>query len=113
MKISTVKVKVKVELIEDFIAASLIHQHNTLLEKGNLRFDFLQSKAEPTQFLFYEVYESDSDIEIHRQGDSYKTWRKKVDDWMAVPRKGVAYRPLAPTDSTMYRYPRDVARLGE
>ena len=105
MKISAVTVKVKDEFIEDFIEASLIHQKNTTLEKGNLRFDFLQSKTEPNAFLFYEVYESEMDIEHHRQADSYRTWRKAVDDWMAIPRSGIRYRPLAPTDSDKYRYP--------
>lgn len=105
MKISAVSVMVKSEFIENFIEASLIHQTNTTREKGNLRFDFLQSKTDPTLFLFYEVYESDADIELHRQAESYKTWRKSVDDWMATPRSGIAYRPLAPIDSEMYRYP--------
>ena len=105
MKISAVTVKVKDEFIEDFIEASLIHQKNTMLEKGNLRFDLLQSRNEPSVFLFYEAYESDADIELHRQADSYKTWRKTVDNWMAIPRQGVPYRPLAPTDSHMYSYP--------
>ena len=113
MKISAVTVKVKDDFIEAFIDASLIHQRNTALEKGNLRFDLLQSKAEASMFLFYEVYESDEDIELHRQGDSYKTWRKAVDGWMAVPRKGVAYQPLAPTSDEMFRYPDSAKRLDE
>ncbi|MBN2531005.1 MAG: antibiotic biosynthesis monooxygenase [Deltaproteobacteria bacterium] len=105
MKISAVTVTVKDEFVEDFIEASLTHQKNTTLEKGNLRFDFLQSKSEPNMFLFYEVYQSDSDIEKHRQADSYKIWRQTVDEWMAIPRKGIRYRPLAPIHSAAYRYP--------
>ena len=113
MKISAVTVKVKDEFVEDFIRASLIHQKNTTQEKGNLRFDLLQSKTDPTSFLFYEAYESESDIALHREADSYKTWRQTVDDWMAIPRQGVAYRPLGPTDSDMYRYPDNANRLNE
>ena len=109
MKISAVTVKVKSAHVDDFIAASLIHQKNTVREAGNLRFDFLQSKSDPTDFLFYEAYDSDDDIELHRQGESYRTWRRSVDDWMATPRTGVPYRPLAPRESHMYRYPDDDA----
>ncbi len=107
MKISAVTVKVKSAHVDDFITASLIHQKNTVRESGNIRFDFLQSKSDPTNFLFYEAYDSDDDIELHRKGESYQTWRRSVDDWMATPRTGVPYRPLAPQQSHMYRYPDD------
>jgi (4S)-4-hydroxy-5-phosphonooxypentane-2,3-dione isomerase len=105
MKISAVTVLVKKEHIEDFIAASLIHQANTIKEKGNLRFDFLQCKDEPSRFMFYEAYESQEDIELHRSAPSYQTWRKTVEDWMAVPRQGTAFKALAPTEGRMFRYP--------
>lgn len=113
MKISAVTVVVRNEFIDDFIEASLIHQTNTVLEEGNLRFDFLQSKNDPSLFLFYEAYESESDIEKHRLAQSYKTWRKTVDDWMATPRMGTEYRPLAPSGSDMYRYPVPTVRSDE
>lgn len=105
MKISAVTVYVKQEFIDDFITASKIHQANTVKEAGNLRFDFLQSLDDPAQFLFYEAYGAEADIDIHREGDSYQTWRKTVEPWMAVPRKGVAYRAIAPCESQHYRYP--------
>lgn len=105
MKISAVTVYVKQAFIDDFIAASRVHQANTVKETGNLRFDFLQSRGDPSQFLFYEAYESDADIDLHREGESYQTWRKTVEPWMAVPRKGTAYRAIAPSESQHYRYP--------
>lgn len=105
MKISAVTVHVKQEFIDDFIKASRIHQANTVKETGNLRLDFLQSRDDPSQFLFYEAYESEADIELHRQAESYRTWRKAVEPWMAVPRRGTAYRAIAPAESRAYRYP--------
>lgn len=105
MKISAVTVRVKDAYVQDFIDASVIHQANTVREKGNLRFDFLQSVDDPTLFLFYEAYRSQADIELHRQADSYRTWRKAVDPWMAVPRVGVGYRAVAPADQETFRYP--------
>jgi len=105
MKISAVFVEVKNAHIEDFIKASLVHQANTVKERGNLRLDFLQCVADPSRFMFFEAYESESDIELHRKASSYQIWRKTVADWMAVPREGIAFRPLAPSESRMYRYP--------
>ncbi len=105
MKISAVTVFVKPENIDGFIAASKVHWANTIKEEGNLRFDFLQSRDDPSQFLFYEAYESEADIDLHREAESYQTWRKTVDSWMAVPRTGIGYRAIAPCESTQYRYP--------
>ena len=105
MKISAVTAHVKEDFVDDFIAATLKHHANTLKEKGNLRFDFLQNREDPTRFLFYEAYESEADIEFHRQADSYLTWRDTVEKWMAEPRQGTPYKPVAPLESRMYRYP--------
>lgn len=105
MKISAVTVRVKEAFVNDFIEASKLHQANTVKEEGNLRFDFLQSLDAPTLFLFYEAYRSQDDIELHRNADSYKIWRKTVDSWMAVPRVGVGFRPIAPDDGAQFGYP--------
>ncbi len=105
MKISAVTVFVKQGFIDDFIAASKVHQANTIKERGNLRFDFLQGRDDPSQFLFYEAYESEADIDLHRQAESYQTWREIVEPWMAVPRTGVAFRAIAPSESPKFRYP--------
>ena len=105
MKISTVTARVKEAYVDDFIAATRIHHANTLKEKGNIRFDFLQRRDDPTRFLFYEVYESQTDIEVHRKADSYLTWRETVEPWMAEPRRGTPYIAVAPEDDAQYRYP--------
>ncbi len=105
MKISAVTVFVKQEFIDDFIAVSKVHQANTIKEKGNLRLDFLQAHDNPSEFLFYEAYESEADIDLHRQAESYQTWRITVEPWMAIPRKGIAYRAISPSESPNFRYP--------
>ncbi len=105
MKVSAVTVSVKQNFINDFITASKIHQANTIKEKGNLRFDFLQNREDASRFLFYEAYESEADIDLHRHAESYQTWRETVEPWMAVPRTGVAYRAIAPCESAEFRYP--------
>ena len=105
MKISAVTAHVKEGFVDEFIAATLRHHANTLKEEGNLRFDFLQSRKDPTHFLFYEVYDSEADIELHRQADSYRTWRSTVEEWMAEPRQGTPYKAIAPQERRMYQYP--------
>lgn len=105
MKISMVTAFVKEEFIDQFIEATLKHHANTMREKGNMRFDFLQSRKDPTMFLFYEAYESEEAIVIHREAESYLVWRKTVEDWMAKPREGVQFKAIAPSDSSMWRYP--------
>jgi len=105
MKLSAVTVRVKRAFISEFIEASTAHQANTIKEKGNLRFDFLQSLDDPTLFLFYEAYRSQADIELHREADSYRTWRRTVEPWMAVPRVGLGYRAVAPDDAEQFKYP--------
>jgi autoinducer 2-degrading protein len=104
MKVSMVTAHIKKEFINKFIEATLEHHGNTIKEEGNIRFDFLQSQKDPATFLFYEVYVSDEAIELHRQGTSYLTWRKRVKEWMACPREGQAFTAIAPKDMDMWKY---------
>lgn len=105
MKVSVVTAHVKKAFVADFIEATLKHHANTVKEEGNIRFDFLQSREDPTRFLFYEAYGSESDIEFHRHAESYRNWRDTVESWMAEPRQGTPYNAVAPHEKEMYRYP--------
>ena len=105
MKVSTVTARVKKEYIDQFINATLVHHANTIREKGNIRFDFLQSKHDPSLFLFYEAYESEKAIEMHRRGTSYQAWRITVECWMEKPREGIQFDVIAPADVSMWKYP--------
>ena len=63
-------VDVKPENIEEFRAITIYNHDNTRKEAGNVRFDVLQSKDDPTKFTLIEVFEdmrkniSDSSIMI-------------------------------------------------
>ena len=105
MRISTVQAYVKEAFINPFIQATLIHQANTWKEKGNLRMDFLQSRDDPTCFLFYEVYASEADVHKHREAESYKTWFTTVAPWMVRPREGKGYQAVSPDTAMDFGYP--------
>ena len=59
MIVNCVKVYVKEEHIDDFIRASMKNHTGSVQEPGNLRFDVLQCRTNPSQFLLYEAYESE------------------------------------------------------
>ena len=44
------------EYIEAFRAITLYNHENTRKEEGNVRFDVLQSREDPSKFTLYEVF---------------------------------------------------------
>lgn len=96
MHVTLVHVQVKPEYVDDFIAAAQMNHEASIKEPGNLRFDILQSPDNPSHFIFYEAYTSAEAAAAHKQTAHYLTWRDKVADWMAEPRKGVPYVGLFP-----------------
>lgn len=67
MIVTTVLVHVKPENIDDFINASKKNHEASIQEPGNMRFDVLQSKDDPSRFLLYEAYESDEAAAGHKK----------------------------------------------
>lgn len=96
MFVVTVSVHVKPENVVEFTEAILINARGARREPGNLRFDVLQNPADPTEFLLYEVYRAEDDLKAHQKTEHYLTWRAKVENWMAGPRKGTRYTSLFP-----------------
>jgi autoinducer 2-degrading protein len=96
MIVTCVHVSVKPEKVEDFIKTTKINHENSIKEPLNMRFDILQSKEDPTQFILYEAYENEQAAAAHKQTEHYLTWRKKVEPWMAKPRQGIPYNVIAP-----------------
>ena len=99
MIVTCVHIKVIPEKIQEFKAITVYNHNQTSLEKGNLRFDFLQDASDPTKFLLYEVFESDEAILAHKNTLHYIKWRDTVADWMAEPRKGIRYEVVEPKNS--------------
>ncbi len=92
MIVTCVYVHVKREHVDDFIEATTRNQEGSVREPENLRFDVLQAADDSARFLLYEAYASEEAAARHKQTDHYLTWRDRVADWMAEPRKGVRYR---------------------
>jgi autoinducer 2-degrading protein len=93
-----VHVWVKENHIDDFIRVSAENHRNSVLEPGNLRFDFLQDANDPSKFTFYEAYMSEDDVAAHKQTSHYLQWKEKVADWMAKPRQGIKHQILYPEE---------------
>jgi len=98
MHVTLVHVTVKPGHIDDFIEATRRNHEASVQEPGNRRFDVLQSSDDPGDFVLYEAYASAGDAQAHKQTAHYLAWRDAVADWMAAPRRGVAYRGLYPRD---------------
>ena len=96
MHVTLVHVHVKPERVNDFIEATKINHELSTRERGNRRFDVLQLADDPTRFVLYEAYDTPADATAHKATSHYLTWRDKVADWMAEPRKGIPYNGLLP-----------------
>jgi autoinducer 2-degrading protein len=94
MHVTLVHVHVKPDHIAEFIAATRENHGASIREPGNLRFDVLQSEADPTRFVLCEAYETPAEAARHKETAHYLKWRAAVADWMAQPRQGVVYRGL-------------------
>ncbi|SEN39496.1 antibiotic biosynthesis monooxygenase [Nitrosomonas marina] len=96
MYVTIVHVSVKPEHVAVFKEACRLNHEGSIRESGNLRFDILQSKEEPTQFVLYEAYKTQQDAMAHKETQHYLDWRETVAEWMAEPRHGVVYHGLHP-----------------
>lgn len=96
VEVTIVHVQVKPENIDDFIEATRLNHGASIQESGNLRFDVLQLKEDPSRFVLYEAYQSLADAAAHKETEHYQRWRESVADWMAQPREGVPYEGLFP-----------------
>lgn len=94
--VTTVMVHVKAEHVQDFIDASIPNHENAVGERGNRRFDVLQSIDDPTRFVLYEAYDSEQAAAAHKETEHYLEWRRRVAPYMAEPRKGITYRSVRP-----------------
>ena len=98
MLVTCVMVWVKPEFVDRFIEETVNNHENSVKEPGNLRFDVLRVKDEPSRFILYEAYENAEAAAAHKQTQHYLAWRKTVADWMAQPREGIGCKVVAPTE---------------
>jgi autoinducer 2-degrading protein len=102
MIVTCVYVRVKPEVVDRFINATIANHCETVMETGNLRFDFIQQADDPNRFMIYEAYESEETAAGHKNTSHYKRWRDEVMDFMAEPRQGIKYNIIEPNDRTRW-----------
>lgn len=103
MIVNVVNVYVKPEYVDDFITATIENHKNSIKEPGNLRFDVLQCKDNPSQFILYEAYISPEAAAEHKNTSHYTIWKDTVAPWMAQPRQGTTYTIIAPTEVALWK----------
>ncbi|HJO94839.1 MAG TPA: antibiotic biosynthesis monooxygenase [Victivallales bacterium] len=96
MVTTIVYVHVKKEYVEDFIEATKKNHQASIMEYGNMRFDFLQDESNPCKFVLYEAYESKEKAAAHKETEHYTAWRSSVENYMAEKRNGVPYKGIKP-----------------
>ncbi len=96
MYVTLVHIHVKSEHLPEFIEATRANHEGSVREPGNLRFDVLQSSADPTRIILYEAYRDEEASKAHKETAHYAAWRDAATDWMAEPRVGVRYDGLFP-----------------
>jgi autoinducer 2-degrading protein len=97
-----VHIAVKEDYLDQFIEITRYNHNNSIQEKGNIRFDFLQDREDPCKFTLYEVFESEDAIAFHKETEHYLKWRETVQDWMAEPRKGIKHKVVEPIDPSLW-----------
>ncbi len=96
MYVTVVYIHVKPEHVADFLEAIRENHKSSVREPGNLRFDILQSKDDPTRFVTYMAYTDEAAAGGHRETAHYLAFRDLVADWMVEPRRNVVYEGLYP-----------------
>jgi autoinducer 2-degrading protein len=94
MPVTLVYVDVKPENIDDFKKITLYNCINSRKEEGNVRFDLLQSKDEPTKFTLYEHFRDKAAVDYHKTTEHYKKWASAVEPYMASARTKTVYEPV-------------------
>ena len=102
MIVTCVYIHVRSEAINRFIEATIANHKESVIEPGNLRFDIIQQADDPGRFMLYEAYESEESAAAHKKTTHYLKWRKEVENYMAIPRVGIKYKIIEPSDKTKW-----------
>lgn len=86
MKILFVNLDVKPECVQDFADVTRKNHLGSVKEAGNIRFDALQDKDDPTKFALYEIWQSDDALALHKETEHYQNWAKACETMLASPR---------------------------
>lgn len=76
---------VKPDCVERFMEAASENAAHSRQEAGVLRFEVLQSKTDPCEFMMMEVFKSAEDQAKHLETDHYFKFKQVVPDLLAEP----------------------------
>ncbi len=93
-----VEIRVKPELLHEFVRATIENARNSVKEPGIARFDVIQNAVDPTRFVLVEIYRHADARAEHRATAHYAKWRDAVADMMAEPRTSVEFKNVFPDD---------------
>ena len=102
MIVTVVNIVVKAENVDQFVDATIENHQHSIREKGNLRFDVLQHRDNPSAFTLYEAYESDEAAAEHKKTAHYLKWRDAVESWMSASRQGFVHNVVAPLEKSAW-----------
>jgi autoinducer 2-degrading protein len=98
MFIVHVFMQVKPDCLAAFREASIENARHSIQEPGVVRFDFIQQRDDPTQFVLAEVYRTEADIASHKRTPHYAKWQATVEELLAQPRSRIFYQNIFPED---------------
>jgi autoinducer 2-degrading protein len=96
MHVTLVHVRVVPGRVDDFIVATRANHLASTREPGNVRFDVLQDRDDPSRFVLYEAYADEPAARAHKETAHYLAWREAVGPMMAEPRRGEPFVGLMP-----------------
>jgi (4S)-4-hydroxy-5-phosphonooxypentane-2,3-dione isomerase len=99
MYIVHVSIRVKPDVLDEFIKATLENAANSLLEPGVSRFDVIQQADDPSRFVLLEAYHTQEDALLHKQTPHYEKWRTVAEPMMIEPRTRIVYTNTYPSDA--------------
>jgi autoinducer 2-degrading protein len=86
MNMIMVRLEVKPDRLDDFIALVTFNATQSRKEPGNLRFDVVRSIDSPTRFALYEVYRDEASMLAHQATAHYARWRAEIEGLLVTPR---------------------------
>lgn len=100
-----VKVRVKPDQRQRFLDAIEVDALGSEKdEPGCFRFNVLQDAADENTYYFYEVYQDQAALEVHRAAPHYQVWRE-VADVLDGPAQATPCQTVFPADRAYWGKP--------
>jgi len=85
MLIITAKVKIQPDKVDEFLDAYRWMRPQVLSDPGAIVYELHRSADDPTEFIFYEHYESKEAFDYHLSTGHFKALAARIDPLMVVP----------------------------